>query len=131
VPTPKLIDPKGLWQQDDDSLDRDVDLQWFSEIHTGVSVYGRTSGTASNHIHLHRYGSGVDSGLNLDPRTGIIARDGNLLGDVLATAVVGLEGVIGSVIGSGIAAVNAAKRLTAPSGEEIDLTGLVFAPPHP
>ena len=127
----KLIDPQGLWQQDDDALDRDVDLQWFSEIKTGVSVYGRTSGTASDHIHLYHFETGADSGLNLDPRTGIVARDGNLIGDLLATAVVGLEGVAGSLLGSGVAAVNAAKALTAPNGERIDLTGLVFAPPHP
>jgi len=127
----KLIDPQGLWQQDDDALDRDVDLQWFSEIKTGVSVYGRTSGTASNHIHLYHHDTGADSGLNLDPRTGIVSRDGNPIGDVLATAVVGLEGIAGSLIGSGVAAVNAAKRIASPSGEAVDLTGLVFAPPHP
>jgi hypothetical protein len=84
----------------DTTLDRDVILQWFVNTRTGARVYGRTSGFASDHIHLYSLG-GVDTQCNLDPASGVLASDGNFLADLLtlvsAASALLIPGVGGAV----------------------------------
>jgi hypothetical protein len=109
-----------LWTQNDPTLDRDVVLQWFVNTRTGARVYGRTSGFASDHIHLYSL-SGVDTGCNLDPASGALKTNGGLLGDLLtvvgaaaAVAVPGLGGVVaGAVLAAGATLVNVQGHLAA------------------
>jgi hypothetical protein len=109
-----------LWMQADPTLDRDLLLQWFVNGRTGARVYGRTSGTLSDHIHLYAL-TGVDTGCNLDPASGVLKTDGGLLGDLLtlvgAAAAVALPGVGGAVAGAvltaGAVLINAKGHLSA------------------
>lgn len=120
-----MADPQ--WLQTDPSLDRDDIEQWFANVHTGNRVWGRTSGTLSDHVHLY-FRNGTDSGLNLDPMTGEVSRDGNVLGDILAVAIIGIAAAAGGAVGAGEAALSdTAKNVFDPSAPSIP-AGLIFPP---
>lgn len=84
--------PLWIRQVDDPTLNRDVVLEWFVNTRTGARVYGRTSGFMSPNIHLYSL-TGVDTGCNLDPDSGVLKTDGGFLGDLL-TIVGAAAGVL-------------------------------------
>lgn len=113
------------WVQVNPSLNRDDIIQWFHNISTGNRVYGRTSGTFSDHIHLY-YQNGQDSGYNLDPASGEVSKDGNILGDIFA---LGIVTVAGGVVGASGAVAETAKDIfSKDNAPQISLTGLLFPP---
>jgi len=114
------------WVQQDPTLNRDDVLQYFHNTVTGVRVYGKTSGTMSDHIHMF-FLDGTDSGLNLDPVSGEIKRDGNVLGLITALVVIGIAGAAGGALGGGLGAAQGAKYLFDPSNPAVP-AGLVFPP---
>lgn len=120
-----MADPQ--WVQTDPSLDRDRVIQWFHNVHTGNRVYGATDGTMSDHIHL-RFQDGSNSGLNLDPVTGDVSRDGNVLGTLLAIGILAVEAGVGGALSATGAAVDTAKGFFGPDGQPINMTGLIFPP---
>lgn len=109
-----------VWVQVDCGLDRDATIQPFINVMTGDQVMGRTSGSFSDHVHLYVPGTGgtwVDSNVNLDPSTGEVSKNGNLLQFIVATvtsaasafATGGLTaadtiGLVGSDVSGGIVA---------------------------
>jgi hypothetical protein len=102
-----------LWVQANPSLNRDDVLQYFVNIQTGQRVWGRTSGSFSDHIHLYSL-AGADSHYNMDPVSGEISKDGNFfglfisIGEVIASFVFPPAGVGISVahgVGAGAQAV--------------------------
>jgi hypothetical protein len=113
------------WVQVDPTLNRDDVLQYFVNIHTKNRVYGRTDGTMSDHIHLH-FLNGTNSGLNLDPASGEISADGNVLGDLLSAGLLAIAASSGNVMAIGAAA-DTAKGLFDPSSPNVP-SGLVFPP---
>lgn len=114
------------WVQTDPTLNRDDVIQWFHNLTTNNRVYGKTNGFASSNIHLF-YQNGEDSGLNLDPVSGEVSHDGNILGDLLAISMVLVAGAAGGALGASGIAVDSAKELFGPGGK-IDLTQLIFPP---
>lgn len=118
------------WVQSDTSLNRDNVIQWFHNTSTGNRVYGKTNGFASSNIHLF-YQNGEDSGLNLDPVSGEVSHDGNILGDLLAISMVLVAGAAGGALGASGVAVDSAKNLFGPEQGKIDLTQLIFPPLPP
>lgn len=118
----------AVWVQEDPTKDRDSVIQPFHSLSTGIRCLGDTSGTASDHIHLHYWSSEADSGLNMDPRSGEVSEDGNLFGDFLGVFALAIEALAGGAIGSGTAAIEAAKHFFGPSGKEYDLTDLLKPP---
>lgn len=118
----------ALWLQVDPSLNRDDIDQWFRNVVTGNRVFGRTDGSFSDHIHLRFPSTGVNSGLNLDPQTGEVSKDGNVLGDLLALGILIAEAGVGGAFGVTGAAVATAKGILGPDGQPIDLAGLIFPP---
>ena len=115
------------WVQTLPSLNRDDTLQFFHNIHSGNRVYGRTDGTVSDHIHL-RFQDGRNSGLNLDPVSGDVSQDGNVLGNLEALAIIALAAAVGGAVGAGEAALSdTAKNVFDPSAPSIP-AGLIFPP---
>ena len=103
------------WVQTLPDLNRDDTLQFFHNIHTGNRVYGRTDGTLSANIHL-RFLDGRNSGLNLDPVSGDVSQDGNVLGNLEALAIIALAAAVGGAVGAGEAALSdTAKNVFDPS----------------
>lgn len=116
------------WIQTDPSLNRDDVIQWFHNITTGNRVYGKTDGFASSNIHLF-YQNGQDSGLNLDPESGQVDHDGNILGDIIAIASVFVAGAVSGGVGAFSGAItDTAKDMFSGDGQKIDLSQLIFPP---
>jgi len=118
------------WVQQDPTLNRDEVLQYGVNVHTGIRVWGKTCGFASDHWHLF-YQNGMDSGLNLDPVSGEISRDGNVLGLIFAMVILGIAGAAGGALGAAEGGVaESAKYLFDPSNPSNPsiLAGLIFPP---
>lgn len=115
------------WVRKDKTLDTDSVIQIWVNIHTGNWVRGKTSGFASNHIHLY-FADGSDSGWNLDPVTGQASPDGNLWYDVLSIAVIIAASSTAGAFGGGAAIADSAKTIFDPNNPKVP-AGLVFPPP--